>query len=91
VQFEWDPKKAERNLSKHGVSFASAASIFLDPLAWTFPDTHHSYGELRFISVGAATDGSVLVVSHREIDEETIRIISARMATARERRDYEEA
>jgi uncharacterized DUF497 family protein len=91
VQFEWDPTKAEANIRNHGVSFSLAASVFLDPLAWTFPDPHHSYGELRFITVGEALDGQLLVVSHVEDDGETIRIISARAATTRERQDYEDA
>ena len=91
MQFEWDPKKAEANFRKHGVSFTLGASVFLDPLAWTFPDPHHSYGELRFITVGEALDGRLLVVCHVEADEERLRIISTRPATTRERRAYEDA
>jgi uncharacterized DUF497 family protein len=90
VIFEWDAKKAAANIRKHGVPFTVAASVFLDPLAWTFPDTHHSRGELRFITVGGAADGSVLVVSHAELDDDRIRVISARPASSRERKSYEE-
>ncbi len=86
----WDPAKAEGNQRKHGVSLTLAASIFLDPLALTFPDPEHSYGEVRFITIGFGGDGNLLVVSHVVVNEETTRIISARPATTRERRDYEE-
>ena len=89
--FEWDPKKADSNLSKHGVPFTDAASVFFDPLAWTFPDPDHSEGEERFVSVGRSASGGLLVVSHHEVDDERIRIISARRATKREEHDYEEA
>jgi len=91
VIFEWDPLKAEANLRKHGVSFTSAAAVFFDPLAWTFPDPDHSYGEERFLTVGETSGDGVLVVGHTEVDEERIRIISARPATKRERKDYEDA
>jgi hypothetical protein len=91
VIFEWDLQKAESNLRKHGVSFTAAASVFFDPLAWTFPDPDHSLGEDRFITVGEAAGHGVLVVGHTDIDEERIRIITARLATKRERREYEDA
>ena len=90
MYFEWDPVKAQRNDRKHEVSFNLAASVFLDPLALTFPDPEHSYGEARFITIGFGGDSNLLIVSHLEVNEETIRIISARQATTRERRDYEE-
>jgi len=90
VLFEWDPAKAGSNQKKHGVSFTLAASVFLDALAWTFPDPHHSYREMRFITIGEAADGQVLVVAHIELDEERIRIISARCSTKKERHAYEE-
>jgi len=89
VIFEWDPKKADSNLSKHGVPFAEAASVFLDPMAWTFPDPDHSEGEERFVTIGHSASGDFLVVSHREMDDERIRIISARRATKREKHGYE--
>ena len=91
MRFEWDPLKSEKNVRKHGVSFELAASIFFDPLAWTFPDPDHSYGEMRFLTIGVGFDGTHLLVAHIELTEESIRIISARRATTRERRAYEEA
>lgn len=87
--FEWDPKKAESNEAKHGISFPDAASVFLDPIAWTFPDPDHSIGEERFITLGRALNGELIVVAHVEYDEDRIRIISARRATKRERHDHE--
>ena len=65
--------------------------MFFDPLAWTFPDRDHSLGEMRFVTIGQVADGAVLVVAHMEVNDETIRIISGRPATSRERVDYEEA
>jgi uncharacterized DUF497 family protein len=89
VIFEWDPKKAESNEAKHGISFPEAASVFLDPMAWTFPDPDHSIEEERFITVGISLNGEFVVVAHVELEEDRIRIISARRATKRERHDYE--
>jgi uncharacterized DUF497 family protein len=89
VIFEWDPKKAKSNESKHGISFPDAASVFLDSLAWTFPDPDHSVGEERFITIGRALNGELVVVAHGELEEGRIRIISARRATKRESHDYE--
>ena len=88
--FEWDPNKAESNESKHGISFPDAASAFLDPLAWTFPDPDHSVGEERFITIGRAIIGELVVVAHIELEDDRIRIISARPATKRESHDYED-
>ena len=89
MDFEWDPDKAERNLAKHGVSFEDASSAFLDPLSSTIPDPDHSDDEARFLLVGHADSGRLLVVTHVQRGE-TLRIISARLATSHERRDYEE-
>ena len=79
--YEWDPAKAAENLEKHGVSFAEACTVFLDPLAGTWPDPDHSIAESRFITLGLSTDSRLLFVAHQEIGEERIRIISARRAT----------
>ncbi len=87
--FEWDPKKADSNEAKHGIPFPEAASVFLEPMAWTFPDPDHSIEEERFITVGLSLNGELVVVSHVELEEDRIRIISARRATKRERYDYE--
>jgi hypothetical protein len=89
VIFEWDPIKAQSNESKHGVSFPDAASVFLDPLAWTFPDPDHSVGGERFITIGRSLNGELVVVAHGELEADRIRIISARRATKRESHDYE--
>jgi uncharacterized DUF497 family protein len=89
MQFEWDRDKAARNVEKHGVSFEEAVTVFYYALATTFPDVDHSTGEMRFITFGYSALDRVLVVAHAETDE-VIRIISARQATARERKRYEE-
>lgn len=89
MNFTWDPKKAAGNLKKHGVDFREAATVFDDPLSTTFPDPDHSAGERRFLLVGNSAPGRILVVSHTESGD-TIRIVSARTATRRERKFYEE-
>ena len=89
MKFTWDPTKAEENLKKHGVDFREAATVFADPLSTTFPDADHSTGEQRFLIVGMSALGRILVVPHTDTGD-TIRIISARAATGRERRFYEE-
>jgi uncharacterized DUF497 family protein len=88
MQFEWDPKKAKLNLRKHKVSFEEAVTVFYDPLSATFDDTNHSFGEQRFITIGFSSQGRLLVVSHTERGT-VLRIISARLATAHERKKHE--
>jgi uncharacterized DUF497 family protein len=88
VQFEWDEGKAKANAKKHGVNFEEATSVFADPLAAIFIDETHSDEELREILVGHSAEGRLLMVSFTERGE-AVRIISARQATKRERRDYE--
>lgn len=88
MKFEWDPRKAEASLEKHGISFHEAATVFGDPLALTYPDPDHSMGEERFVTFGVSSDGRLLVVVH--IDRPNgLRIVSARLATRRERKVYE--
>lgn len=87
--FEWDPEKEEANLSKHGVSFAEAATAFGDPLSMNMPDPDHSEGEQRLIVLGMSDRYRLLVVSYTERPPRT-RIISARLATRHERKQYEE-
>ena len=89
MQFEWDSKKAAANLKKHGISFQEAATAFGDPLSLIFPDPDHSIEENRFVSMGLASTGRLLVVAHTDRND-TVRIISAREATRRERIVYEE-
>jgi hypothetical protein len=89
--FEWDPRKAEANAAKHGVSFDEAVRVFLDGNALDGPDVQHSQDEQRFLRLGRSADRRVLVVSYtlrRTGDAETIRIISARRASRRERAAY---
>ena len=86
---EWDRRKAAANLKKHRVRFEDAATVFLDSLAITFPDPDHSSEERREITVGCTIKGVVVFVAHCERAERT-RIISARLATRRERKQYEE-
>lgn len=88
MRFEWDPEKARENGRKHGVSFEEAVTVFYDSLATTFPDPDHSAGELRLITFGYSAHDRLLVVAHAE-REEAARIISARHATAHERKSYE--
>lgn len=88
MQFEWDPEKAGLNLRRHGVAFTEAMTIFGDPLEITIADLRHSQEEFRFLSLGRSEAGRLLVVAYAE-REGRIRIISARMATSRERRNYE--
>lgn len=87
--FTWDPEKAAANLRKHGVDFREAATVIDDPLSTTFPDSDHSTSEQRFLTIGMSAPGRMLVVAHTE-QGQTIRIISARPVTRRERKFYEE-
>jgi len=89
VNFEWDPIKAAQNRRKHGVSFHEAATVFGDPLALTYPDPDHSVEEQRFITTGTSNTGRLLIVAHADRGE-SIRIISARKTTLRERTTYEQ-
>jgi uncharacterized protein len=88
MHFEWDRAKAERNRRKHKVAFDEAVTVFHDPLSATFPDPDHSTGERRLITVGYSSRDRLLIVSHVE-GNETIRIISARLASASERKRHE--
>lgn len=87
--YEWNAAKAKANIQKHGVSFEEAATVFLDPLALTFPDPHHSGGEEREITIGYTADHQVVFVSHCQRGDH-LRIISARKATRKERKQYAE-
>lgn len=89
MKFEWDNRKATSNERKHKVSFTEAICVFQDTLSVTYPDIDHSEEEDRFLIIGAASTGSVVVVSHT-FCKETIRIISARKATTKERSFYEQ-
>ena len=89
MTYEWDPDKVAANVKKHRVRFEEAASVFLDPWAMTFPDPDHSEEEDREITIGCSARQRVLFVAHTA-RAGRIRIISARRATRREQRQYEE-
>ena len=90
--FAWDARKAARNLEKHGVSFEEAASVFADPDALEWEDLEHSHRENRFKRLGISAEGRIiiLVYSYRRLKDgkETLRIITARRASPKEREAY---
>jgi uncharacterized DUF497 family protein len=87
--FEWDPKKAESNARKHGVTFDEASTVFGDPLGLLMPDPDHSSDEQRYVVLGMSNRRRVVVVAFAERPPRT-RLISARRATRHEQRRYEE-
>ncbi len=89
MDFAWDDAKAESNERKHGVTFTEAMTVFADPLSVTGYDPRHAETEDRFLTMGVSTGGRLLVVSHADRGD-MVRIISAREATRRERKDYED-
>lgn len=89
LAFEWDKLKASLNIRKHGVCFEEASTVFSDPLALTIYDPLHSEDEDRYVTLGESQRRRLLVVVFTDRDDR-IRIISAREATRRERKDYEE-
>ncbi|MEL4895402.1 BrnT family toxin [Crocosphaera sp. Alani8] len=89
MQFEWDENKAKQNLSKHGVSFEEAKTIFDDPLYVDFYDPDHSDNEERYLMVGQSNRGRILILSYTERGNR-IRLISAREVTPNERKTYEQ-
>ena len=89
MQFEWDQGKDDRNLKKHSVSFEEARTVFRDPLARIFDDEAHSTEELREIIIGQSILNRLILVCFTE-RMDCIRILSARRATLREKKDYEE-
>jgi hypothetical protein len=86
--FEWDESKARSNLTKHGVAFEEAATVFGDPLSLTVRDPLHSDEEDRFVTIGASSGFNTLVVVHTD-REDRVRIITARRATRAEVKNYE--
>jgi len=89
LTFEWDPDKAAANKLNHAVTFEEALSAFHDPLGRVLPDPDHSVSERREILVGHSRRGRLLLVAFTQRSSR-IRIISARRATRRERRAYED-
>jgi uncharacterized DUF497 family protein len=90
VRFEWDPSKATLNISKHGISFDEALTVFDDPLARIFDDLDHSLEEHREIIVGHSINSRLLLVCFIERAKDVIRTVSARSLTRTERKEYEE-
>lgn len=89
IEFEWDDQKAKSNLKKHGVSFEEARSVFYDDNAIQFFDSENSESEDRFLMLGLSYNSGILLVCHCEREKgEVIRIISARKATAKERKHH---
>jgi uncharacterized DUF497 family protein len=89
-RFEWDDNKARSSIIDHGVSFDEASTVFEDSLARIFDDERHSIEERREIIIGHSVNNRMILVCFTERPEEIIRIISARLPTPRERKDYEE-
>lgn len=89
LEFEWSDVKSEANRRKHSVRFEEAKTVFNDPLSVTIADPSHSESEQRFIDVGFSSQGRLLVVVYTE-RHTRIRLISARKATNKERKFYEE-
>lgn len=89
MQFEWDPRKAAHNLNKHGVPFEEARTVFDDDRFLVYSDPDHSLEEDRLLIIGRSSRGRLLFVAYTE-RAESVRLISAREATRRERRDYEQ-
>ena len=87
--FEWDPVKAKTNIKRHGVSFDEASTAFKDVLSLTIYDPLHSEQEDRFVLIGISIANRLLVVVHADRNDH-IRIISARKATGKEQKQYEE-
>jgi len=86
--FEWDPKKAEPNARKHGVTFDEASTVFGDPIGLLKPDPDHSLNEERYLVLGMSNQQRLLVVAFAKRPPRT-RLISARRAKPREWRRYE--
>ncbi len=88
LKFEWNPGKAQKNIKKHRITFNEAATVFSAPLSMTFDDPDHSEDEERFIIIGFSISGKLLMVSYAE-KKDSIRIISARKLTRKERKQHE--
>lgn len=89
MNFTWNLRKARANLEKHRVSFDEGSTIFADTLAATIPDPEHSLNESRFVTIGVSSLGRLLVVCYIEEEPGIIHLISARKATAHERKQFE--
>jgi len=88
MKYEWDPEKDRRNQLKHGIGFEEAATVFGDDFALTWEDREHSEKEYRALTLGYTETHRLVIVAHTSREDRT-RIITARDATAVERRLYE--
>lgn len=88
TRFEWDPAKDEGNAAKHDVRFEEASTVFADPFSVTVGDPDHSKDEFRFVTIGVSVHNRLIVVIHTDRGD-AIRLITARVATPKERRAYE--
>ncbi len=88
MKFEWDKRKAISNIKRHGVPFEEASTVFGDPLSLTIQDPDHSNKEGRYVTIGLSAKFRIIVVIHTDRGD-TTRIISARLATKREKINYE--
>lgn len=89
IRFEWDPAKDESNAAKHGIPFEEASTVFADPFAVTVGDPDHAGEEFRFVTIGLSVHNRLIVVIHTDRGD-AVRLISARVATPKERRAYEQ-
>jgi uncharacterized DUF497 family protein len=90
IEFEWDPDKAKRNERRHGVTFEEAVTVFRDAWALVFEGETHSFDESRELLVGHSERNRLLFVVFTSRQDNAIRLISARIANSKERRQYEE-
>lgn len=88
MRFEWDESKNQANIRKHGIDFQSAVYVFSDPFALSIADDEHSENEERWILLGQNLNHQILLIVHTFREHNCIRIISARKATANERKTY---
>ena len=87
--FDWDDNKNKINITKHGISFEEASSVFLDERALLFDDPEHSEEEDRFLLLGMSEDANLCIICHCYRESDTvIRLISARKATKKESERY---
>jgi uncharacterized DUF497 family protein len=94
IEFDWDSDKATSNMAKHGIRFEEAMTVFRDPLGRSMLDTDHDADEERWVTLGQASTGNLLLVVHTwadiNPDRGAVRIVSARRPTRNEARQYRE-
>ena len=84
IKFEWDPQKATNNFKKHGISFGESATVFKDTLSTTFPDTDHSIGENRYLTIGSSNRGRLLIILTRIGEIEYVLSVNAKQHEEKE-------